>query len=217
MPIRPTFNITSKVPNKIASLAGPHRLAKLLSLLPHNGVQSVIQPALGNHDTFYLVTRTKLKYRAVELRDPNAEKPKGQDGIPLAKGDNKFWRPVDPMESGPEAGEMKASGPVWVMRFKDGRYVSPRYKSAMPDQQMKFVAQDPWLAVDKTAIPSETREAIAKWKESYDRQVEIREKVMLKQKKAREQFLKDQEAKKKEKRKNLESWRRQARKVSILY
>ena len=117
--MRPKAMLNPSIPNPIAKLAGPHKLPKLLSLLPRNGLYSIIQPSYGTSPNFYLVTRSKLRFKAISPRAED-DKPFGRDNIPFGKLHAVPWKEVDPMEEGVDQGEMRVFGGPYCMRFKNG-------------------------------------------------------------------------------------------------
>ena len=119
-------------------VAGPHRLPHLLSILPSAGRLALVRPTDGDPESFYLITRSHLRFTAKEVQEEKAKKKK--QAITMGGGGNAEEKPklkvvnVNPMDGG----VIKAHGRAHGMLFRHGEYDQVRPPQPMqshPDLQ----------------------------------------------------------------------------------
>ena len=108
-----------------------------------------------------------------------------------------------------------------VLNVVQGKYVSPRIRSANPDSRIRGGLKYPWVAVDPGSLPSDAKQVVEGWKGIYKTTMEAKDKLLVdraeeraeKKKGSSEQGRKEYESKLKIR----DQWRVDRLKVKILY
>ncbi|KAL7422079.1 hypothetical protein Q5752_002722 [Cryptotrichosporon argae] len=141
------------------------KLPALLASLPSSGTHALVRPAHWPPNSFYRVTRTKLKFRLAQpgssaLGSGSSSGSAAGSGPALGAGAGSSTVPTEDAAAAVEQAQVRVSGKAWGQLVWNGRLVAPASLLAPPAPRLRGALKHAWAPVDPAALDARTRAAL---------------------------------------------------------